>query len=96
LREGTYLAISGPTYAPRAELRMFRAWGADAIGMSTVLEVIAARWLGMRILGLSSVTDMAVADRQDHSATNEQAVIEQAQRTGPRFRTLARAILARM
>lgn len=93
LREGTYLAISGPTYAPRAELRMFRAWGADTLGMSTVLEVIAARHAGMRVLGLSSITDMSVADREDHSGTSEQAVIEQAGRTGPRFRSLIRAIL---
>ncbi len=93
LREGTYLAFTGPTYAPRAELRMFRAWGADAVGMSTVLEVIAARHAGMRVLGVSSVTDMAVADREDHSGTTEQAVIEQAARTGPRFRALVRGIL---
>lgn len=93
LREGTYLAFTGPTYAPRAELRMFRAWGADAVGMSTVLEVIAARHAGMRVLGLSSVTDMAVADREDHSGTTEQAVIEQAKRTGPRFQALVRGIL---
>ena len=93
LREGTYLAFTGPTYAPRAELRMFRAWGADAVGMSTVLEVIAARHAGMRVMGISSVTDMAVADREDHSGTTEQAVIEQANRTGPRFRSLVRGIL---
>jgi purine-nucleoside phosphorylase len=96
LREGTYLAISGPTYAPRAELRMFRAFGADTVGMSTVLEVIAAKHVGMRILGLSSVTDTAVADREDHSGTTEQAVIEQAGRTGPRFRSLVRGILRGM
>jgi purine-nucleoside phosphorylase len=96
LREGTYLAISGPTYAPRAELRMFRAWGADAIGMSTVLELIVARYLQMRVLGLSSVTDMAVADREDHSGTTESAVIEAAKQTAPRFLRLIRAILQKM
>lgn len=96
LREGVYLAISGPTYAPRAELRMFRQWGADAIGMSTVLEVIAARHLGMRVLGFSSVTDMAVADLEDHSGTSEQAVIERAQQTGPRFQKLVRAVLPKL
>ena len=96
LREGTYLAISGPTYAPRAELRMFRQWGADAIGMSTVLELMVARYLGMRVLGLSTVTDMAVADLEDHSGTTEQAVIEQAKITGPRFRQLVRAVLPKL
>jgi purine-nucleoside phosphorylase len=96
LREGTYLAISGPTYAPRAELRMFRAWGADAIGMSTVLELIVARYLQMRVLGLSSVTDMAVADREDHSGTTESAVIETAKQTAPRFLKLIQAILQKI
>ena len=96
LREGTYLAISGPTYAPRAELRLFRQWGADAIGMSTVLELMVARSLGMRVLGLSTVTDMAVADMEDHSGTTEQAVIEQAKITGPRFRELVRAVLPQL
>jgi purine-nucleoside phosphorylase len=96
LREGVYLGISGPTYAPKAELRMFRNLGADAIGMSTVLEVIAARHQEMRVIGLSSVTDMAVADQGDHSGTTEQAVIEQAKRTGPRFQQLVRAILPQL
>jgi purine-nucleoside phosphorylase len=96
LREGVYLGITGPMYAPKAELRMYRQWGADAIGMSTVLEIIQALYLGMRVLGLSSVTDMAVADREDHSETNEQAVIEQAQKTGPNFRKLVKSIIRRM
>jgi purine-nucleoside phosphorylase len=96
LREGVYLGISGPTYAPKAELRMFRNLGADAIGMSTVLEVIAARHQEMRVIGLSSVTDMAVADQGDHSGTTEQAVIEQAKRSGPRFQQLVRAILPQL
>jgi purine-nucleoside phosphorylase len=96
LRQGVYLGISGPTYAPKAELRMFRALGADAIGMSTVLEVIAARHAGMRVLGLSSITDMAVADREDHSGTTEAAVIARAQETGPRFQSLVRAVLPKL
>jgi purine-nucleoside phosphorylase len=96
LRQGVYLGFTGPTYAPRAELRMFRAWGADAVGMSTVLEVIAARHAGMRVLGLSSVTDMAVADREDHSGTTEEAVIRRAQEMAPRFQKLVRALLPQL
>ncbi len=91
LREGVYLAISGPSYATRAELRMFRAWGADAIGMSTVHEVIAARHLGMRVLGLSSVTDMALPDGAEHASGDD--VLETAARSGPTFRRLIRAVL---
>ena len=94
LREGVYLAISGPSYATRAELRMFRAFGADAIGMSTVHEVIAARHMGMRVLGLSSVTDMAVPDGHEH-ATGE-SVLEMAAKSGATFRTLVKAILSEL
>jgi purine-nucleoside phosphorylase len=94
LREGVYLAISGPTYATRAELRMFRALGADAIGMSTVHEVIVARHLGMRVLGLSTVTDMAIPDGHEHA--DEQSVLAMAAKSGATFRKLVKAILERM
>ncbi len=91
LREGVYLAIAGPAYATRAELRMFRVWGADAIGMSTVHEVTVARSLGMRVLGLSAVTDRAVPDGAEHATGDE--VLAMAARVGDRFRALVRAVL---
>lgn len=94
LREGVYLGIAGPAYATRAELRMFRLCGGDAIGMSTVLEVTAARHLGMRVLGLSAVTDLAIPDRDEHA--DEQGVLDQAARTGPRLGALLRGVLARL
>ena len=59
LREGVYVAVTGPSYETPAEIRAFRALGADAVGMSTVPEVIAARHCGMDILGLSLITNMA-------------------------------------
>lgn len=91
LREGVYLAVSGPSYATRAELRAYRSWGADAIGMSTVHEVIQARHLGMRVLGLSTVTDVARPDSEAH-ATGEQ-VLRVAAESGERFRGLVGALL---
>lgn len=94
LNEGIYLAVSGPSYASRAELRMFQQLGADAIGMSTVHEVIVARHEGMRVLGLSSVTDMALPDASHHSTGDE--VIAMAKQSGNTFRKLVKAILPQL
>ncbi len=91
LREGVYLAIGGPSYATRAELRLFRHLGADAVGMSTVHEVAVARHVGMRVLGLSCVTDMALPDRDEHATGDE--VVAVAARVGATFRRLVTAIL---
>ena len=94
LREGVYLAVSGPSYATRAELRMFRAWGADAIGMSTVWEVLAARHEGMRVVGLSTVTDLAIPDRDHHADGDE--VLRVAAASGATFRKLVRAVVPQL
>jgi len=59
LRQGVYLGLRGPSFETPAEIRAFRCWGADAVGMSTVFEVLSASSLGMEVLGFSLITNMA-------------------------------------
>jgi purine-nucleoside phosphorylase len=69
VRSGVYIAFTGPSYETSAEIKMSRAMGADAVGMSTVPEVIAARHMGIRCLGISCITNMAAGvlkKRLDH------------------------------
>lgn len=73
LREGVYLMLAGPSYETRAEMRMLRALGADAVGMSTAHETIVARHAGVRVLGFSLITNKATAD-VEAGATHEEVI----------------------
>ena len=94
LREGVYAAVPGPNLETRAEYRMLRALGADVVGMSTVPEVIVARHAGMRVLGLSIITDQCLPDALA-PATVEQ-IIAVAQRAEPALADVVCGVLARM
>lgn len=91
LREGVYAGISGPTYETPAELTMLARLGADAVGMSTVGEVIAASHGKLKVLGISCITDMAIGEELE-PLTHEQ-VMEVANRTKPKFQALVRAFV---
>lgn len=73
LREGVYIMLSGPYYETRAEMRMLRALGGDAVGMSTVHEVLVARHAGARVLGFSLITNKATDD-VEAGATHEEVI----------------------
>ena len=95
IQKGVYVAVSGPNYETAAELRMLRIWGADAVGMSTVPEVIVATHAGMkRILGISCVTDMATGE--GHEDVNHDEVIAAAAAAQPAFLGLMKAIIERL
>jgi purine-nucleoside phosphorylase len=94
LREGVYVAVAGPNLETRAEYRFLRAIGADVVGMSTVPEAIVAIHAGMRVLGLSIITDMCLPDALE-PATVEQ-IIGVANRAEPQLTTLVRGVLERL
>lgn len=91
LREGVYLAGTGPSYETPAEIRMFRRWGADAIGMSTVPEVIVLRHMGVEVLGLSCITNMGAGILPQ--PLNHEEVIEVGKQVEEKFGKLLHGIL---
>ncbi|MGA7796247.1 MAG: purine-nucleoside phosphorylase [Candidatus Acidiferrales bacterium] len=94
IAEGVYAALTGPSYETPAEIRYLRTIGADLVGMSTVPEVIAAAHLGIRVLGISCVTNMA-AGILDQPITTEE-VMETGERVKADFVALLRAVTPRM
>ena len=94
LREGVYVAVAGPNLETRAEYRMLRALGADVVGMSTVPEVIVAVHGGMRVLGLSIITDQCLPDALEPAELSK--IIATAGRAEPGLTALVRGVLERM
>jgi purine-nucleoside phosphorylase len=94
IHNGVYLAVQGPSYETPAEIYAFRAIGADLVGMSTVPEVIAARHSGIRVLGISCVTNMAAGTTD--APLNQEEVLEIAARIKPQFIALLRAVIPRI
>ena len=91
LRSGVYAGLLGPAYETPAEVRMLRTLGADAVGMSTVLEVLAARHMGLRVLGISCISNLA-AGISDLPLSHTE-VTETAARVRPRFEALLSSVL---
>ncbi|SDW55587.1 purine-nucleoside phosphorylase [Marininema mesophilum] len=91
LQEGVYVGVTGPSYESPAEIRMFGNLGADVVGMSTVPEVIVARHAGIRVLGISCISNMA-AGINDQPLTHDE-VMETAEQVKPQFIRLVKGIV---
>ena len=94
LQEGVYVAVSGPNLETRAEYRFLRAIGADVVGMSTVPEVIVAVHGGMRVLGISIVTDMCLPDNLEPATVEK--IIAVANGAEPKLTQLVSGVLERL
>lgn len=94
LREGVYVAVPGPNLETRAEYRMLRALGADVVGMSTVPEVITAVHQGMRVLGLSIITDNCLPDALE--PTSVEKIISVARAAEPRLAAVVRGVVEQL
>jgi len=94
LNRGVYVAVPGPQLETRAEYRMLRALGADVVGMSTVPEVIVARHAGMRVLGLSIITDECFPDALE--VADVTTIIATAREAEPRLTRLTAAVVGRL
>ena len=94
IEHGVYIAVHGPSYETPAEIRAFRTWGADAVGMSTAPEAIVARHMGMEVLGISCITNMAAGVLPQPLHHDE--VMETAARVRGQFIALLEGVIGRL
>jgi purine-nucleoside phosphorylase len=94
LREGIYVAVAGPNLETRAEYRMLRALGADVVGMSTVPEVLVAAHGGMRVLGVSIITDMCIPETLEPASLEK--ILRVAGTAEPKLTALVEGVVARL
>ena len=96
LRSGVYIQLSGPNFETPAEIRMVRAWGADAVGMSTVAETVVAHHAGMAVLGLSTITNVAIDQVDADGEPSHEEVVEAGKVIVPRLTRLLLGVLAQL
>lgn len=96
LFDGVYAMVSGPSFESPAEIRFLRLAGADAVGMSTVPEVIAARHLGMRVMALCCVTNAALSDSEQGVEPNHAEVLAVAARAGDHLAAIVEGVVSRL
>lgn len=91
VKEGVYFGVTGPTFETRAEYKMIHALGGDVVGMSTVQEVIVAVHAGMKVFGMSVVTDIGIRD--DDNTITHQEVLEAAAAAEPKFSAIFKELV---
>jgi len=93
LHQGVYVSVAGPSFETPSDIRFLKLIGADAVGMSTVPEVTVARHGGMRVLGLSGISNVIQLEPSEQELTHEE-VLEAGQRMVPRLATIIKGVLA--
>jgi len=93
LHEGIYVMLTGPSFETPAEIRFLRAIGADAVGMSTIPEVTVGRHCGLRVLGISGITNVSASDPLPGHVVNHEHVLEAGKTLAPRVAQLVRGVL---
>jgi purine-nucleoside phosphorylase len=96
LHSGVYVCLAGPAFETPADIRMLRMWGGDAVGMSTVPEVVAAVHGGLRVLGISTITNIAIDTTDSQEEVSHEAVLQTGKIVVPRLITLLKAILSQL
>lgn len=96
LAEGVYAYVAGPSFETPAELRFLQIAGGDAVGMSTAPEVVVARHAGMRVLGISTVANLALPEPIPGTTLSHEEVLEMGQRAVPRLITVVRGVVRRL
>lgn len=94
VREGVYLSVTGPTFETRAEYKMIHVLGADAVGMSTVPEVIVARHMGIPVFAMSVITDMGI--REEENVITHEEVLEAAQAAEPKMTAIVKHLVQQL
>ncbi len=96
VHEGVYVCLAGPNFETPADVRFLRMIGADAVGMSTVPEVIVARHGGMRVLGISGISNVLTGEDEPAAETTHEEVLEAGRLLAPRLETIVRGVLRRL
>lgn len=96
MHQGVYVGLAGPTFETPAEIRFLRRMGGDAVGMSTTSETVVARHGGMRVLGISGISNVAIDDPDSESETSHEEVLEAGALLTPRMTAVIQGVLARL